>query len=132
MPFPDRGPITVVVAEDHPSIRENLRYILNAERDMICVGVAKTGREAIRVTVEKRPDLLVLDADLRDLDGMEVAIRLRRLAPAVRTILYGGDPVSPGHGFGAFIAKGAPVDELLVTIRRAAFAAMTQPHQRQR
>ena len=69
MPFSDSRPkITVVVAEDHPSIRENLRYILNAERDMICVGVAKTGREAIRATIDKHPDLLLLDADLRDLD----------------------------------------------------------------
>ena len=59
---------------------------------------------------------------------MEVAIRLRRLAPAVRTILYGGDPMAPGHGLGAFVAKGAPVDELLTTIRRAAFAARTQAH----
>src|SRR6266511_1444117 len=117
MPLSDRRPkITVVVAEDHPSIGENLRYILNAERDMLCVGVAKTGREAIRLTVEKHPDLLLLDADLRDLDGMEVAIRLRRLAPAVRTILYGGDPMTPGHGLGAFVAKGAPVDELLTTV----------------
>lgn len=129
MPFSDSRPkITVVVAEDHPSIRENLRYILNAERDMLCVGVAKTGREAIRTTIDKHPDLLLLDADLRDLDGMEVAIRLRRLAPAVRTILYGGDPMAPGHGLGAFVAKGAPVDELLTTIRRAAFAARTQAH----
>jgi DNA-binding NarL/FixJ family response regulator len=127
MPEADRPRITVVVAEDHPSLRENLRYIVNAERDMICVGVANTGREAIRVTVEKRPDLLLLDADLRDLDGMEVAIRLRRLAPAVRTILYGGEPMAPGHGLGAFVAKGAPIDELLSTVRRAAFAALTQP-----
>ena len=124
MPSLDDGPrITVVVAEDHPSIRENLRYILNAERDMICIGIAKTGREAIRVTIDKHPDLVLLDADLRDLDGAEVAIRLRRLAPAVRTILYGGEPMAPGHGLGAFVAKGAPVDELLMTIRRAAFAA---------
>lgn len=122
--------ISVVVAEEHPSIRENLRYILNAERDMICVGVAKTGREAIRVTVEKRPDLLLLDGDLRDLDGMEVAIRLRRLAPAVRTILYGGEPMAREHGLDAFVAKGAPLDELLATVRRAAFAALTQPHEK--
>lgn len=127
----DRGAkITVVVAEDHPSIRENLRYIVNAERDMICVGIAKTGREAIRVTIEMQPDLLLLDADLRDLDGMEVAVRLRRLAPAVRTILYGGEPLAPGHGLGAFVAKGAPVDELLATVRRAAAAAQTQSHER--
>lgn len=128
MSGPSRRPqISVVVAEDHPSIRENLRYILNAESDMACVGVAKSGREAITVTIQALPDVLILDADLSDLDGIDVALRLRRLAPTVRTILYGAEAVAPelarrAHVVG-FVAKGAPVDELLTTVRRAAFAA---------
>jgi len=128
----DREPtITVAVAENHPSIRENLRYILNAERDMACVGVARTGREAIRVTIEKHPDVLILDAELRDLDGIDVAIRLRRLASSVQTVLYSGEPAMPELARRArvagFVMKGAPVDELLTAVRRAAFAALTQP-----
>ena len=124
--------ISVVVAENHPSIRENLRYVLNAERDIACVGVAKTGREAVTVTVQKLPEVLILDADLRDLDGLDIAIRMRRLAPAVRTILYSAEPTIPELASRAqlagFVVKGAPLDELLAAVRRAAFAARTQPN----
>lgn len=126
-----RPNISVVVAEDHPSIRQNLRYIINAERDMYCVGVAKTGREALTVTTEKLPDVLILDAALPDLDGIDVAIRLRRLAPDVRTILYSDEPTIPELArrarLAGFVLKGAPVDELLTAVRRAAFAAHTRP-----
>ena len=125
-----RPNISVVVAEHHPSIRENLRHIINAEGDMYCVGVAKTGREALTVTPQKLPDVLILDADLRDLDGIEVALRLRRIAPDVRTILYSGEPTIPKLAARARLAgvvlKGAPVDDLLTAVRRAAFAAKTQ------
>ena len=132
MPTAGRGPkvIRVVVAEDHPSIRENLRDVLDAERDMICVGVAKDGREALDVTIEELPDVLIIDAELGDLDGIDVALRLRRLAPAVRTILYGTEPapeeLARRAQLACFVAKGAPVDELLIAVRRAAFAARTQ------
>jgi DNA-binding NarL/FixJ family response regulator len=132
----DRGPkiISVVVAEDHPSIRENLRHILNAERDMTCVGVAKSGREALEVTVQKLPDVLILDAEFPDLDGIEVALRLRRLAPAVRTILYSAEPTIPELArrarLAGFVVKGAPLQELLTAVRRAAFAARTQPRRK--
>jgi DNA-binding NarL/FixJ family response regulator len=104
----DLGPkiVSVVVAEDHPSIRENLRYILNAERDMTCV-------------------------ELPDLDGIDVALRLRRLAPAVRIILYSAEPTIPELArrarLAGFVVKGAPVDELLTAVRRSAFAPRTQP-----
>ncbi len=132
MPTAGRGPkvIRVVVAEDHPSIRENLRYVLDAERDMVCVGVARDGHEALDVTIQELPDVLVIDAELRDLDGIDVALRLRRLAPAVRTILYGTEPapeeLARRAQLACFVAKGAPVDELLIAVRRAAFAARTQ------
>ncbi len=132
MPTAGRGPkvIRVVVAEDHPSIRENLRYVLDAERDMVCVGVARDGHEALDVTIQELPDVLVIDAELRDLDGIDVALRLRRLAPAVRTILYGTEPapeeLARRAQLAGFVAKGAPVDELLIAVRRAAFAARTQ------
>ena len=91
---------------------------------MACVGVARGGREALDVTIQKHPDVLILDGDLRDLDGIEVALRLRRLAPSVRTVLYAAEPTMPELArrarLAGFVAKGAPVDELLTTVRRAA------------
>lgn len=132
----DRGSkISVVVAEDHPSIRENLRYLLNAEHDMACVGVAKNGREALAVAMAELPDVLILDAEMRDLDGIDVALRLRRLAPAVRTILYSAEPTIPELArraqLAGFVMKGAPVDELLMVVRRAAFAARIDSRRRE-
>jgi DNA-binding NarL/FixJ family response regulator len=128
----DRGAtIRVVIADDHPLIRANLRSVVNAEHDLECVGVAKSGREALAVTLQKLPDVLIVDAELRDLDGIDVAVRLRRFAPAVRTILYSAEPTIPelasqAHLAG-FVTKSAPLEELLTAVRRAAFAARTQP-----
>ena len=42
------------MVDDHPSVRENLRYLVNAERDMDCVGVARDAEEGISAFVEKR------------------------------------------------------------------------------
>ena len=52
--------IRIVVADDHPSTRENLRYLLNAEPDVEVVGAARNGVEALRLILELRPDVAVL------------------------------------------------------------------------
>lgn len=83
------GPaLRVMIADDHPSVRENLRYLLTAVADLRVVGVAKTGTEALEMVRESRPDVLVLDADLPDLDGVEVARALHREGVSTRVILY--------------------------------------------
>jgi DNA-binding NarL/FixJ family response regulator len=129
MSLADGGPnlIRVVVAEDLYSMRESLRSGVDAERDMVCVGVATDGREALEVTLEELPDVLVIDAKL---DAVALVLRLRRLAPRVRTILYDTERTFPELAgrthVGGVMATGASVDEVLTAIRTAASAASTR------
>src|SRR4030095_6992842 len=90
-----RPVIRVVVAGGHQPTRERLRAAVDAERDMVCVGVATDGREALEVTIEESPDVLVVSAEMRHLGGVAVALQLRRMAPGVKTVLYDSKQVSP-------------------------------------
>lgn len=80
--------LRIVVADDHPSVRENLRYLLNAELGMVVVGVAKNGHDALRLVHATRPDVLVLDSDMGDLRGLDVIESLRRDESLVGIVLY--------------------------------------------
>jgi DNA-binding NarL/FixJ family response regulator len=83
----DRGDdmrMTVLIVDDHPSFRASARTLLEAEGYEV-VGEAEDGESAIRAVAELHPDLVLLDIQLPDIDGFEVAERLRDLEerPAV-------------------------------------------------
>lgn len=116
----------MLVADDHPSIRENLRYLINAEPDLSCVGVAKDGNECIALCLQLEPDVLVLDHDMPGADGLVVARTLRRVQPRLRIIVYtlNADICSVAEASGAVacITKDAPYGSLLRAIRLGAAA----------
>src|SRR5258708_19678740 len=68
--------IRIVVADDHPSIRENLRYLLNDEDDFEVVGVARDGGEALATTIALEPDVVVLDESMPVMPGSPVVPHL--------------------------------------------------------
>jgi len=80
--------LRVVIADDHPSIRENLRYLLDAEPDLEVVGVAKDAVSALQMALALRPDVLVIDYELPDYDGLSVARAVRNAGHGTRLILY--------------------------------------------
>ena len=71
-------PLRIVIADAHPSARENLRYLFSAERDLEVVGVARDAATSLRLALRLRPDVLVVDFDLADYDGLTVARALGR------------------------------------------------------
>src|SRR2546423_11513963 len=71
----DVVPRTVLIVDDHPSFRATARSLLEAEGFSV-VGEAADGAEALAKTKELRPDLVLLDVQLPDLDGFEIARRL--------------------------------------------------------
>jgi DNA-binding NarL/FixJ family response regulator len=76
--------MTVLIVDDHPSFRASARTLLEAEGYEI-VGEAENGAEALQAVKDLQPDLVLLDVQLPDMDGFEVAEQLRKLAdpPAV-------------------------------------------------
>jgi DNA-binding NarL/FixJ family response regulator len=113
--------IRVVVADSHPSIRENLRYLLDAERDMHVVGVAKNAVSALQITLALLPDVLVIDYDLPDYDGLATARALHAAGHSRRVVLYTMTPEVFTHGsqpeIDACVSKDASPKEPLQAIR---------------
>ncbi len=123
--------LRIVVADDHPSIRENLRYLLNAELGMVVVGVARDGHDALRLVHATRADVLVIDSDMRDLSGLEVAETLRRDGNPMRIVMYtlDGDACARAREIGvdACVTKDSAPSLLIEAIRGGSQVASTPP-----
>jgi len=115
----------VLVADDHPSVRENLRYIINAESDLECVGVARDGPQSMKLCRELAPDVLVLDDEMPgNIEGLEIARSLSGELRDLRIVMYTLDTEvcveAPSFGAVACVMKDEPPEVLLATIREAA------------
>ncbi len=80
-------PIMVLLAEDHMVVREGLRKLLEDETDICVTGEATTGREAVTLAKELRPDVIVMDIAMPKLNGMEATRHIRQENPAARVII---------------------------------------------
>lgn len=78
--------IRIVLADDHPVMRDGVRNLLEQEADVSVVGEAADGDDALRMTKELEPDVLVLDMEMPGLKGVEVARRLRADGSPVRIL----------------------------------------------
>jgi DNA-binding NarL/FixJ family response regulator len=112
----------VLVVDDHPMVRQGLRSMLDGA-DVEIVGEAATGAEAIRDAEASRPDVVLLDMKLPDLDGLAVLDGVRRAAPAAHVLVVSmmDDPTlvrraldAGAHGW---LLKGVSRRELLGAIR---------------
>lgn len=82
--------LRIVLADDHAVVREGLRSLLSAIDGYALVGTAATGAEAIRAAVTLRPDVLVMDIQMPDMNGIEVIVQLRAFAPHLPVIAMSG------------------------------------------
>ena len=83
----DRQPIRIIIADDHAILRDGLRRLLATEEDLVVIGEACDGREALTRATELAPDVLLLDLAMPQMSGLEVLRQLAEQAPAVRTVL---------------------------------------------
>jgi two-component system response regulator NreC len=79
--------VTLVVADDHPIVRQGLRHLLEAEAEFQIVGEAGDGIEAIRLVERFKPNILVVDMMMPGLNGLEVLRQARKISPNTRTIV---------------------------------------------
>ena len=79
--------IRIVLADDHEVVRHGLRGALQLEPDMEVVGEARTGEEAVRVALARRPDVMLLDIKMEDIDGPEVCRRILAAAPKIGVVM---------------------------------------------
>ena len=115
--------IRVLVVDDHPSVRENLRYLVNAERDMDCVGVARDAQEAVRACQELMPDVVILDDEMPGGRGLQVLEWIAGEPPETRVVMYTLDvdvcDVARHLGAGC-VLKDASYDVLVRAVRNGA------------
>jgi DNA-binding NarL/FixJ family response regulator len=122
----DGDPIRVVLADDHPVVRAGLAALLTSLPGIDVVGVASTGREAVREVITSRPHVAVLDLQMPDLDGFAATRELARSAPdtavLVLTMFEDDDSVFAAMRAGArgYLVKGAEQEEIARAIRAVA------------
>ena len=78
--------IRVVVAEDHETVREGLRHLLNAQADMEVVGEAGDGRAAVQQACSLKPNVVVLDLSMPEMNGLVAVQKLRESLPSAALV----------------------------------------------
>src|SRR5471030_450607 len=79
--------ISVLLAEDHAIVRQGLRLLVEADGDIKIVGEAKTGREAVQLTREHRPEIVVMDIAMPLLNGLEATRQILKVFPATKVLI---------------------------------------------
>lgn len=79
--------ISVLLADDHTIVRDGLRYLLEAEPDIEVVGDAANGREAVKLVTHLKPDIVIMDITMPELNGIEATYQICQLCPSTGIII---------------------------------------------
>ncbi len=121
--LPAVRPIRVLLVDDAADIRVLLKLVLEFDAEFIVVAEAANGEEAIRLTAEHQPDLVVLDIAMPVMDGMDALQQLLRVAPDTKVVMYSAYDSgwlaerARGYGAHAYIDKTAGVVDLVGQLR---------------
>jgi pilus assembly protein CpaE len=117
--------IRVMIVDDIAETRENIRKLLQFESDVEVVGAARTGREGCDLAIEYKPDVILMDINMPDMDGITATETIRKSVPFAQIIILSvqSDPSYMRRAMLAgardFLAKPPAVEELTAAIRRA-------------
>src|SRR5216684_2874828 len=117
------SPIRVLVVDDHVLLRQGIRVLLNEEQDFEVVGEAEDEQGALSLTIELKPDIVLVDTGLGTSGGLDVAKQLLRTSPETHIVLFAGsndeqllfDAVRIGvHGY---LQKTLSIEDLCKALR---------------
>lgn len=119
------SPIRVLIVDDHEMVGDALAVALRRHDDVAIVGIARTGREGVALIRETSPDVVLLDYQLPDVDGVTVARMIKQQAPTTKVVLLSGvlteqialEAVEAGCS--GFLTKTRGVTELVGAVRAA-------------
>jgi DNA-binding NarL/FixJ family response regulator len=115
--------VRLLLADDHPIVREGLRAILGTQADFEVVGEAADGRQLVAQATILRPDVVLTDLEMPDMDGVEAIRHIRTALPETRvivlTVFNTDDRIVNSIQAGAqgYLLKGAPRNEIFNAIR---------------
>jgi two-component system, NarL family, response regulator LiaR len=118
--------IRLLLCDDHAMFRQGLRSILETEEDVRIIGEAATGREAVRFALETRPDVILMDIQMPEMDGVKATQTILDEAPEAKVIIltmyrqdrYVFEAIKAGAR--GYMLKDADSSELIEAIRRVA------------
>jgi DNA-binding NarL/FixJ family response regulator len=117
------GPIRILIADDHPILREGMRSIIAMQSDMEIVGEASNGLEAVALYDELQPDVVLMDLRMPEMNGVDAIAKIKskyRNACILVLTTYSGDAnalTAIRHGASGFLLKSSLRRELLAAIR---------------
>lgn len=115
--------IRIMVVDDHPVVREGVVAILSTQPELIVVGEAASGEEAVERVPLLKPDLMLLDLEMPGIDGVEVIRRLRSNMPHIKVIVFTAFDTDERilsavrAGAQGYLLKGVPREDLFRAIR---------------
>jgi DNA-binding NarL/FixJ family response regulator len=111
---------TVLIADDNERTRNGLRALLAMRREIEIVGEAANGREAVQKTKELQPNVVLMDAQMPQMDGLEATRQIKARWSEVRVVvvtMYASHQAeAQAAGADGFLRKGDPVEEFLLAI----------------
>ncbi len=117
-------PITILIVDDHPIMRMGIAALISSSKEMVCIGQACSGEEAIGQHSALKPDVTLMDLRLPGIGGVETIRRIRLKVPESRFIVlttYEGDEdihQAMEAGASGYLVKGLPQEMLVDAVRR--------------
>lgn len=127
--MPAQEKIKVIVVDDIADTRENIKRLLQFDTLVEVVGAAKSGREAIDLSTQLKPDVVIMDINMPDMDGIAATEAIRRKVPFTQIVILSvqSDPSYMRRAMLAgardFLTKPPSIDDLSAAIRRAGMVA---------
>ena len=115
--------IRVLIADDQELIRQSLSFVLDAQADIEMVGTASDGREAIELVRKEKPDVVLMDIRMPEVDGVECTRLIKSAYPQIKVIIlttFDDDEYVFGalrYGASGYLLKGVSVKELADAVR---------------
>jgi DNA-binding NarL/FixJ family response regulator len=116
--------VRILICDDQKLVRVRIREMLETDLSVVVIAEASGGHEAVRLSLRLKPDLILMDLSMPDMDGVEATRQILARLPAVRIVAFSSDssPESMGRMFAAgawgYLLKTTDAAELIVSLHR--------------